>query len=101
MGRADRGRSVNPNDTVRFLLAVGLFPVMVWLGRGIRAPRGRRAFIVGVTAIIAGFGMQAFGYLVPWSEWWLLRHFVFGLGGFALAFAAWQARGYELSGEPR
>ena len=92
---------MNPNDTVRFLLAVGLFPVMVWLGRGIRAPRGRRAFIVGVTAIIAGFGMQAFGYLMPWSEWWLLRHFMFGLGGFALAFAAWQARGYELSGEPR
>jgi hypothetical protein len=89
---------VNPSDTFRFLLAVGLFPVFLRLGRGIRAPRGRRAFIVGVLAIVLAFGMQVFGSLTPWApQVRLLRHFVFGFGGFSLAWAAWQARGYELA----
>jgi hypothetical protein len=95
---------VNPSDTFRFLLAVGLLPVIIRLGRGIRLPQGRRAFVLGVVAITFAFGMQAFGSFVPWTEWRLLRHFVFGFGGFSLALAAWQARGYELArkaGEPR
>jgi hypothetical protein len=79
------------------MLAVGLFPVVLRLGRGIRMSAGRRAFVVGVAAIILGFGMQTFGRFVPWTEWRLVRHFVFGFGGFSLAWAAWQARGYELA----
>jgi hypothetical protein len=95
---------VNPSDLFRFLLALGLLPVMVRLGRGIRMPRGRLAFILGVVAITMAFGMQAFGSLIPWSGLRLTRHLVFGFGGFALAWSAWQARGHELSvrsGDPR
>jgi hypothetical protein len=95
---------VNPSDTFRFVLALGLFPVILRLGRGIRLPQGRRAFVLGVAAITLAFGMQTFGPFVSWTGWRLLRHFVFGFGGFSIAWAAWQARGYELAqkaGQPR
>lgn len=88
---------MNPSDVFRFLLALGLLPVVLRLGRGIRIPKGRRAFVLGVCSIVFAFGMQAVGRFVPWSEFRLLRHFVFGLGGFSLAWAAWQARAYELA----
>jgi hypothetical protein len=88
---------VNPSDLFRFLLAFGLLPVIIRLGRGIRMPAGRLSFVLGVAAITVAFGMQAFGPIIPWSGLRLLRHFVFGFGGFALAWAAWQARGSELA----
>jgi hypothetical protein len=34
---------------------------------------------------------------VPWDGFRLLRHFVFGIGGFSLAWAAWQVRRFELA----
>jgi len=88
---------LNPSDTFRFLLALGLLPVLLRLGAGVRIPKGREAFAFGVIAIIAAFGMQAIGAFVPWTGFRLLRHFVFGFGGFSLAWAAWQARVSELS----
>lgn len=88
---------MNPSDLFRFLLAFGLLPVIIRLGRGIRLPVGRQAFILGVVAITAAFAMQAFGPLIAWSGLRLLRHFVFGFGGFALAWSAWQARGNQLA----
>ena len=54
-------------------------------------------YVFGVVAIIAAFGMQAVGKFVPWDGFRLLRHFVFGIGGFSLAWAAWQARRFELA----
>jgi hypothetical protein len=88
---------LNPNDVFRFLLALGLLPIILRLGRGIRIPEGREAFVFGVVCIVAAFGMTAMGPLVPWSGFRLLRHFVFGVGGFSLAMAAWQVRRYELA----
>jgi hypothetical protein len=89
---------MNPSDTFRFVLALGLLPVIVRLGRGIRLSRGRRAFIVGVVAITFAFGMQVLGPLTPWSGTIKdLRHFVFGFGGFSLAWAAWQMRQSEVA----
>ena len=85
---------MNPSDTFRFLLALGLLPVLIRLGRTINLPRGREAFVFGVVAIIMAFGMQAVGRLVPWDGFRLVRHLVFGVGGFSLAFAAWQVRRY-------
>lgn len=85
---------MNPSDTFRFLLALGLLPVLIRLGRGINLPKGREAFVFGVVAIIAAFGMQAVGKLVPWDGLRLVRHLVFGVGGFSLALAAWQVRKY-------
>jgi hypothetical protein len=88
---------LNPSDTFRFLLALGLLPVLFGLGRTIRIPSGREAFTFGVVAIIAAFGMQAVGTFVPWDGFRLLRHFVLGIGGFSLAWAAWQLRRSELA----
>jgi hypothetical protein len=88
---------MNPSDTFRFLLALGLLPVLLRLGAGVRLPKGRQAFVFGVVAIIAAFGMQTVGKFVPWDGFRLLRHFVFGVGGFSLAWAAWQARRFELA----
>jgi hypothetical protein len=88
---------MNPSDTFRFLLALGLLPVLLRLGSAVRIPRGKQAFAFGVVAIIAAFGMQAVGKFVPWDGFRLLRHIVFGIGGFSLAWAAWQARMSELA----
>jgi hypothetical protein len=93
----DGGTQLNPSDTFRFLLALGLLPVLIRLGRGINLPKGREAFVFGVVAIIAAFGMQAVGRLVPWDGFRLMRHLVFGIGGFSLAYAAWQVRRFGQS----
>lgn len=91
------GATVNPGDLFRFVLALGLLPVMLRIGRSIRIPVGRRAFVIGVAAIIIGFGMQVVGPFIPWRDLRYVRHFVFAIGGFGLAAAAWQARVYELT----
>ncbi len=88
---------MNPDDVFRFLLALGLLPIILRMGRGIRIPTGREAFVFGVVCIVAAFGMTAVGPVVPWAGFRLLRHFVFGIGGFSLAAAAWQVRRYELA----
>lgn len=90
---------MNPDDIFRFLLALGLLPVILLIGSGIRIPVGREAFVFGVVCIVVAFGMTAIGPLVPWTGFRLLRHFVFGIGGFSLALAAWQVRRYERARE--
>jgi hypothetical protein len=82
----------------RFLLALALTPFVVTLGRGIRMPRSvRAAFMIGLVAIVVGFGMSAVHALVSWPPFDSIRHVVFAVGGFGLAWAAWQARVHELS----
>jgi hypothetical protein len=83
---------VNPSDVFRFALALVLLPAVIRIGRGIRIPFGRTAFVYGVLFIIIGFGLQAIGPLVPWDGLRAVRHLVFAAGGFSLAWAAWQAR---------
>jgi hypothetical protein len=87
---------VNPSDVFRLLLALVLLPAILRIGRGIRMPRGRQAFVWGLLLIILGMATQAFGPLVPWAGLRILRHFVFAAGGFGLAWAAWSARAHEL-----
>jgi uncharacterized membrane protein YqaE (UPF0057 family) len=92
------GANVNLSDVFRFVLSLFLLPIIVRLGRGIRVERGRMAFLVGVVAITAAFGLQAFAPLTPWAQLLKLpRHFIFGFGGFSLAWSAWQMRGSELA----
>ena len=83
---------MNPSDVFRFVLALVLLPPMLRIGRGIRLPFGRQAFVWGVMFIVVGFGLQAVGPLVPWISLRLFRHFIFAAGGFSFAWAAWQAR---------
>jgi hypothetical protein len=83
---------MDPSSVFRFVLALVLLPAVLRIGRGIRMSFGRRAFVYGVVFIIAGFGLQAVGPLVPWSGLRVVRHLVFAAGGFSLAWAAWQAR---------
>jgi hypothetical protein len=90
---------VNPSDAFRFLLALGLFPILLRLGGSIRIDHGRQAFVIGVVAIIAGFGLQVMGPFIPWSDLRYVRHVVFAIGGFSLAWAAWQVRRHMLTGE--
>jgi len=83
---------MNPSDVFRFVLALALLPPVLRIGRGIRFPLGRKAFVLGVACIVVGFGMQAVGPLAPWTGFKMLRHLVFAAGGFSLAWAAWAAR---------
>jgi len=83
---------MNPSDVFRFALACALLPPVLRIGRGIRFPLGRKAFVFGVVFILVGFGMQAVGPLIAWTGFKLLRHLVFAAGGFSLAWAAWAAR---------
>jgi hypothetical protein len=87
---------VNPSDVFRFLLALALLPPLLRIGRGIRTPGGRKAFVFGVLFIIAGFGMQSVGPLVAWTGLRNIRHLVFAAGGFSLAWAAWRYRRGEI-----
>jgi hypothetical protein len=82
---------MNPSDVFRFVLALALLPPILRIGRGIRFPLGRKAFLFGVVYILVGVGMQAVGPLVVWTGFKLLRHLVFAAGGFSLAWAAWAA----------
>ena len=89
---------MNPESVFKFLMGVGLLLIVLNIGRDIRMPRGGRiAFVVGVTAIVFAFGMQAVGPLVPWAAFRFLRHVVFGVGGFGLAWSFWKARQHELA----
>lgn len=88
---------MDPSDVFRFLLALALMPIVFRIGSRIRMPRGRGAFVVGVTAVVAAFGMAAVGRVVPWDGLKIVRHLTFALGGFSLAWAAWRARRYELA----
>jgi hypothetical protein len=89
---------MNPESVFRFLLALALLPIVLSIGRNIRMPAaGRRAFVVGICAIVLAFGMQAVGPLVPWTGLRFVRHATFGIGGFGLAWAAWKARVHELA----
>lgn len=88
---------MNPGDVFRLVLALVLLPAILRIGRGIRMPRGRQAFVYGLLFIVLGMAMQAVGPLVPWTGLRLLRHFVFAAGGAGLAWAAWSARAHELA----
>ena len=89
---------MNPSDAFRFVLALALLPAILRIGRGLRFPLSRRAFVYGVVFIVAGFGLQAVGPLVPWAGLRLVRHLAFAAGGFSLAWAAWRARNLALPG---
>jgi hypothetical protein len=51
---------------------------------------------LGVVFIIAGFGMQSLGPVIPWTGLRNIRHLVFAAGGFSLAWAAFNVRRAEL-----
>lgn len=76
----------------RFLLALGLTPMVLGIARRIRMPRARLPFLIGFIAIVLAFGMAA---ALPWWNADILRairHVTFGIGGFGMAWAAWEAR---------
>ena len=94
---------MNPSDVFKLVLALVLLPPILRIGRGIRSPQGRRAFVYGLLFILVAFAMQALGPLVTWSGMRFTRHLVFAAGGFSFAWAAWEARRHELflTGAPR
>jgi len=79
------------------VLAMGLAPVVIGIGRRIRMPAARLPFVVGFVAIVLGLGMSAAQPLWDVQMLRSVRHVTFALGGFALAFAAWQARQHVLT----
>jgi len=88
---------MDPSDLFRFLLALALLPIVFRIGSRIRLPKGRTAFVVGVSAVVVAFGMAAVAGIVPWGGLKIARHLMFALGGFSLAWAAWSARLHELA----
>lgn len=91
---------MNAMSIFRFLLALGLTPVVLAIGRRIRMPEARPAFLVGFLAIVVGFGMSAAQPLsaAPFADVLrAVRHVTFAIGGFGLAWAAWEARGAVLA----
>lgn len=87
---------MNPSDVFKLVLALVLLPPIFRIGRGIRLPQGRRAFVYGLLFILLAFAMQAVGPLVPWSGLRFVRHLVFAAGGACFAWAAWAARRHEM-----
>jgi hypothetical protein len=83
---------MNAMNVFRFLLALGLAPVVLGIARRIRMPGARPAFLIGFVAIVLAFGMAAGQPL--WNTDFLrtLRHVTFGVGGLGLAWAAVEAR---------
>jgi len=86
---------INPMSVFRFVLALALMPVVLGIARRLRMPEARPAFLVGFLAIVVAFGMAAVSPflpadIVPFVR--ALRHVTFGIGGFGLAWAAWEAR---------
>lgn len=86
------------SNAFRFFAALAFLPGIFSLGRRIRIPGVRRAFLVGVLTLVASFGLvlvdQQFGTYVPWLRW--VRHLMIGASGFGFAWAAWKARGHAL-----
>jgi hypothetical protein len=83
---------MNAMNVFRFLLALGLAPIVIGIGRRIRMPLARLPFVVGLAAIVVGLGMSAAQPVWDVQMLRTARHLVFAFGGFALAWAAWQAR---------
>lgn len=88
-------------NLLRFALGLVLAPVVLGIASRIRIPAARTPFLVGFLCVLTGFGMAA---AQPWWDTQLLRtswHVVFGVGGLALALAAWRVRRSVLSGGSR
>lgn len=97
------------SNAFKLLAALAFVPIMLSIGRNLRIGDARRAFLVGLIAIIASFAMTAIGQQVGSSlgsfdiafRW--MRHLTVALGGFSFAWAAWSIRRHEaaLSGGRR
>ncbi len=83
---------MNTMNVFRFLLALGLTPVVLGIARRIRMPEARLPFMIGFLGIVLGFGMAAAQPLWNVQALRSARHVVFAIGGLGLAWAAWQAR---------
>jgi hypothetical protein len=88
---------MNTMNVFRFLLALGLTPVVLGIARRIRMPEARLPFMIGFLGIVLGFGMSAAQPLWDVQLLRSARHVVFAIGGFGLAWAAWQTRRAVLS----
>ena len=83
---------MNAIDVFRFVLALGLLPVVLGIARRIRMPGARMPFLIGFISIVVAFGMAAAQPLWNTDILRAARHLTFGIGGFGLAWAAWEAR---------
>ena len=92
------------SNAFKLVAALAFLPVMFTIARNIRVTEAtRKAFILGVMAIIASFAMTAidqqvgvrlgaYDLLFRW-----VRHLTVSLGGFSFAWAAWRARRHEVT----
>ena len=108
MGMDAKGCQVLVNHDIvsnafRLLAALAFVPIILNIGRNLRIGDARRAFAVGLVAIIVSFALTAIDQQVGRSfgsfdlafRW--LRHLTVALGGFAFAWAAWNIRRRELT----
>ncbi|MDO8916326.1 MAG: hypothetical protein Q7W16_09625 [Coriobacteriia bacterium] len=94
---------MNSMDVFRFLLALALTPVVWGIARRIRMPRAATPFLIGFIAIVVSLGVATAQPLWDTGIVRAARHFSFAIGGFGLAWAAWEARRnvLESTGERR
>jgi hypothetical protein len=83
---------MNGMDVFRFVLALALTPVVLGIARRIRMPRAAVPFLIGFIAIVVSFGVTAAQPLWNTDILRTARHLFFAIGGFGLAWAAWEAR---------
>jgi len=94
---------MNAMNVFRFALALGLTPVVLGIARRLRLPEARLPFLIGFLAIVTAFGMAAIqpvwgtigsaetgAQLLAFAR--SVRHVVFAVGGFGLAWTAWRVR---------
>ena len=90
------------SNAFKLVAALAFLPVIFTIARNIRVTEAtRKAFMLGVMAIIASFAMTAidqqvgvrlgaYDLLFRW-----VRHLTVALGGFSFAWAAWKVRHHE------
>lgn len=87
------------SNLFRFFVALAFLPGIFSIGRRIRMPEARTAFLVAILALIMSFGSicieQQFADYVPWLRY--VRHAMVAVSGFGFAWAAWKARQHELA----
>jgi hypothetical protein len=87
---------MDANEVFRFILALALAPAIVTLGRRIRLPRARAAFLVAYAATVVAFGGFVANSVAPSEAWRILIHVGITVAGLGIATAAYFARRIEI-----
>jgi hypothetical protein len=83
---------VDPNDILRFVLALGLAPVAYALGRQLRFPSARVPFVVVYACVVVAQAASMLQPVVTQIDLGLVWHAALAVAAVAAAATAWRMR---------